>query len=1078
MDAHRASDRDAPDPAPGPAPGRARGTRVPALAATLALAGCGDSGASVAGGVEGVGGSGALSIVACSLGCSPDGGGGTVQCAINTVYVNQPLAVEFDKPIDPASVGPLSFRVVSASGSTPSGEYAVDPVNPRRVVFRPLVTFGSDGLPQFGYEPGTPYSVQVPAAVPGQLGFVITAHGGQKNATPLDCDIVPTSEVLDVVPGPPVVTPTIEELDGGGAVYDAFTSPAGVATNARLRLDFNDVMNPATLVNAVTGTSTFIEVVVDLDGDLGDASDQIEIPGEFDIDIEQTAGLERTTVLFTPSAGFPGAGSDADEPRRIVVTLPPTIADLGGNALANAGVLSFTTVVQPAQVEVLAATFAVDETKLDARRTSMLRDAPFAGTAPDGGAVEGRLLRGLGGGSGRLGDLLVPSGGEVVLSTGPDVPTVFGPDLTTGPVFDDGGTPAPADDVLVAYHVRASIVDEGSYPADWATDGIDGDGPGETTATVTDGIFEFASLVLEPGARLRLVGGQPARLFVRGDAEIRGAVLAQGGAAPAHGATTPFGGEAGAAGPGAGAGGRGADRPIVSPDLIAIGGYAHEPGAVVAIDGAPGAGRGGAVPVGGDDFGAGVGGQHFPAVFPGPALTDFGDFEPNSTCQSVQVGVPGGGGSYAVAGGLPDYSTPLAFAGIPAPPVLPPPSDDLAGAAEIVLDPDAGGALIGGSGGGGGGAGLAYTKTNGNPLTGCATAVFGELELFTYRDASAAGGGGGGGAVQLQVGHRLDLQAPIVVDGGIGGGLGLGGWAEGASMAPGGGGSGGALLLQVFEADIAPYTGLLDVSGGEGGFNFGTGSRGGRGAPGVVQIQGSAYLDRLLPDAVAVDLPLDAAAIAATIEPEPSFEPDAELPAERILALGDWQSTTVGPGATVGFQTCWLTPSPGSFEAEFLADDGGAPGWDLVVELSGASGTSAGELVSYRGDPGSLGALTGGLSLAEFFGNTLGTSTCGCVGSPLVVRFQGVRLLGAVPDACQVPLDGDGSVALDGSLTPWLGSPVELSEYWTDVLGEGSGLAAQRRPNAVRAQVLIAGDDPLAAVLESVVEVTVRVETD
>ncbi|QDU68772.1 Ig-like domain-containing protein [Engelhardtia mirabilis] len=1074
----------------------------------LVLTGCSGGGSSTAGSVD-TGtdvGSGGLSIVSCSLGCAGSATSG-FSCSINEVYVNQEISVEFNKPINPSSLNALSFRVVSETGSTPSGEYAVDPTNARRAIFRPLVTFGSDGLPKFGLNPALSYTVEIPAFVSGQLGFFVTSLAGEKNTTPLACTVLPNLGVNDAVPGNPVVTPLIEELDGSGNVLDAFSSPTDVAARSRLRLNFNDVMNPATLVNTVTSTSDFIEVRVDLDGDLTDSSDQLAIQGTFDIEISQgLTEVKGTTVLFTPGKSddppaakvFPKSGSDPLNPRVIVVVMPPTITDLGGNPLANAGEVSFTTEASIVGEESLLATFADQEQSFDGPRSSLVRDTGF--TVPGLGAgeplYEGRLLRGLGGGSGRLGDVRVPAQSEVVISTGP-IPTVFGPDLVTGAVIDDNGTPSdPSDDTVVEYRVKSEILDSGLYPSDWATNAIPDDGPGETTTTVSNGVFEFGSLTIDPGGRLRLVGDNPARLFVRGDAVVRGAIQATGSTAVAHDSLELFGSSGAEPGPSGGAGGAGGDRSNPDAAIAALtpaGVPKHLPGAIVVTDGTPGEGRGGLAPVGPEDFGAGVGGTQFPLVLPGPLTSDLNGFDANNLCTSSQVGVPGLGGSFAFAGGTPLYVTPTPSLGVPTLPSIPAPSGSLFTADLANLDEDAGGDLIGGSGGGGGGLGIAFTQSNGKPFN-CGVPLFGSvLALSTWKDASGAGGGGGGGGLQMQVGRTLEVQGSIALTGGNGGSLTpTPSVQQGSMAAPGGGGSGGTFLAQAFELAIANFPGVIDVRGGAGGFNPATGSRGGDGAPGIVVMQNSAYLAGSLPAGVGTDDPLviggtpgvplasgEGFKISPQVSQNASDNPAYLAPPTDILQVGDFQKVNNGVGATVGFQSCWLLPSPGVFEATFL-EDGMDPddlGWDILFEVGGGP-LGASTVVSYRGDPGPLGLFTGGMSLADFVGNELKTDDCACTGSEIVVRFQGARFLSDISDPCLVDLTSVASPVLAGSVTPWLSSPTELNTYWEDVLGAGSGLAAQRKSNMVRAQVLIDGDQPLSTVILSVVQLEVRALTD
>src|SRR5262249_20676356 len=57
-------------------------------------------------------------------------------------------------------------------------------------------------------------------------------------------------------------------------------------------------------------------------------------------------------------------------------------------------------------------------------------------------------------------------------------------------------------------------------PANVALDGVE--------TTVDDGIFQFASLSVPPGVRLRFEGSKPARIFVRGSATIEGVLDAAG----------------------------------------------------------------------------------------------------------------------------------------------------------------------------------------------------------------------------------------------------------------------------------------------------------------------------------------------------------------------------------------------------------------------------------------------------------------------------------------------------------------------------------------------------------------------
>jgi hypothetical protein len=404
--------------------------------------------------------------------------------------------------------------------------------------------------------------------------------------------------------------------------------------------------------------------------------------------------------------------------------------------------------------------------------------------------------------------------------------------------------------------------------------------------------------------------------------------------------------------------------------------------------------------------------------------------------------------------------------GVPPPPPLPMPSTSVLRASDLTtLDPAIGGELIGGAGGGGGGSGIAFTKSTGK-IFACSQpnpALGPTLQLLEFADASGAGGGGGGGAVQLQVGNRLQVLGSVVLRGGDGGGLVNFAELAKGTAAPGGGGSGGSLLAQAFDMDLGGFPGVVDVTGGAGGQNILTASKGGAGSPGIVHLENSgAYAGIFGPD-VAVDQVLVAAVESQKIEP--LFTQSANLVVSDVLALDNWVPNPTGPGATYGFQTCWLVPQGNVFGVTYLGDSTDPetmeliPGWDLEFELT----SLAGLVVPLRALSPQLSGLLGGQSLEQFFGSELGSDTCGCTPSPFVVRFQGARFLSEIEDPCNVFLSGDGSPVLPGSVTPWLASPEEVTAYWENfsMISDpplSSGVISQRESNMIRAQVIIDSD--------------------
>ncbi len=1051
--------------------GRTLQTSVTLASLGLFLASC--SSGSDGPNSEDIPGSSTMTIQSCVLGCNGPATG-PLSCAINEVFVNQDIWVEFTNPVDLTSVTNSTFQIVeNSTGIAPSGSFLIDPNNSRRVIFRPNLTFDASGNPNFGLNAASVYRITIPGVLGGGQGPFIENLNNSPNQVVLDCFVGSGLGIFDAVPGAPTVETFIDVRDETGAVVEVLpmAGAESVPINSSLRFEFNDLMNPAALVNPSTNTSNTLRVLLDLDGDPTGFEDQVELPGTYELILDEN--INRTIVQYFPSGNLPTSGLNQLQPRQIVVDVPIQIVDLGGNAIQNPGNRIFTTEFVPQSEVVLTENF--DGTDLtDTDRTSTFIEPlaesvepVYEGFTPvDEIGYFGRILPGAGGGLGRLGDLRIETGDALVMSTGPDIPTVFGPALTTGPV-DEDGVPTTDPEAIEAYHVRTIVLD------DYLNEEID---PGITNIEISNGVFDFASLNIQPGAELSFVGENVPRLFVRGRAVLSGSVASTGGDAPAHDGLLGFGGLGGEGGVNAGAGGEGGDRPdLTGSDLtgaITFLGYMHDPDAEVDTNGQQGIGRGGLDPVGFNGFGAGGGGSAWPAVFPGPEREDLGTFEPNSECTSRQAGAPGAGGSFALAG---DSGVYIPIGPATGNPIPPPPAaiaaDELFSASSpgFSLDPNQGGTLLGGSGGGGGGAGITGTRTNGFPLPpqNCSAPFLGDdLFLTFYIDQSGAGGGGGGGAMQLQAGAAAEIQGRVDVSGGAGGGpvptLLDGGITSDNQRrtSPGGGGSGGSILIQSLDVDIASVPGTVDISGGVGGFNgLGDGEmRGGAGGPGVIQVFKS-------PQQV-----LDAEAVAPGVQAFPSEEPD-DVEVTDYVNVQDWSFVSTGPGSATGYQTCWIAPDVPFFNVEYFEDDTSDPdpanhifGWNMKVELQGPAG-----VVNYRGP--SFVTLTSGMDLEAQLGNQVGSSA-------LIVRFQGVRANQMLDDPCGQELDDDDAVIDRATLTPWVNSPAELNTYWNTIFPDSPGTAAAFRPNLIRAQILFDHDAALFNTIESVVQLTIRSQPD
>ena len=968
-------------------------------------------------------GGGTFRIVSCNLGCSSTspGGVGQVSCGVQDVFVNGDLRITFTQPVQESSLNLFSLEVTElGTGITPSASRFVDPADERTAVYRPLLTFGPDGTPVFGLTVDQAYTIKLPGVVEDIGAQYIRSQSGQSNKHRMLCTVNASLGVQDAKAGAPTVTVLVDKV----LAYDPITGePSEFALDipadgevdvyrfTDIVLVFDDLMNPATLVNPVTGESNTVNVVIDPDGDLDDPSDQIALLGTFAIDLDQDTLT--TTVTFTTELGLPSAGSDPLNPRKIAVQISSIVSDLGGNLLANAGEVSFTPELIPFDPVTLVEDF----------ESTLLSDVEGSG-ADWGGAVAGALLPGIAGGSGRHGDLVLLAGQELVLNTDSEDfssiadPSILNPASVLGATFD---------------------------------------GTDFTIPTVTDGVFEFSSVFIDSGARLRFEGSNPARVFVRGEATILGLLDLAGEDAPEHVASEVFGSPATVPGASGGAGGEGGRLPTwvtfgLLPGTI-VPDPAPTPPTKPEIDGQDGEGVvDNTIAPSGTNLGFGGGGPHWPQSTPTFPTFDLPVnpfdisgvvFELGLFCETKMKGGVGAGGGFGLngtqgennvvpgAGGTPPEA-PLATAGLASEFGVGIGSDPTS--PERRLDPEAG-FLHGGPGGGGGGGHILTSATNGQFLVDCEVALGGaDAEIVFYRQHSGAAGGAGGGAVQLQTGLRTVIDGVINAGGGVGGSK-----PTEFDTVAGGGGAGGAVLLQSPDLQISSSAGRVDVSGGAGGFGVGA-SLGGDGGSGLMRFETLAPLPDLATEATKVlPSPTDLAAVgAAPID---------------VLSLGELTPITVGPGAVNGVQSCWLQPDGNFFVLNFLDDVGDELGWDMTVIPNPPSLGPQ----SYRGDNDLFLA-----PLETVFGTALGSA-------PLVVRFQGARAITTIEDPCDVALGGLESEIFPGSLTGWVEHPAELNTFFAD---------PAKRPNLIRFQILFDTSQASFGALTGVTELTIQTLPD
>lgn len=984
----------------------------------------------VAAGCSGSSGSGgALSIVSCSLGCSGSGAGGDGQitCGIADVFLNGEVRISFSDAVDASSLSVFTLQVTeTGTGKTPSAKRFVDPSDPRVVVYRPTMSFDSAGSPVYGLASGASYTLKLPGVIEDPGASYVRSSSGKANEHRMLCTLDASLGVLDSKPGAPAVSVTVDlvtEYDGSGepsafAVDQPADGATGVYRFSTVTFEFDDLMNPATLVNPVTGVSNGISLAIDADGDISDPSDQVEVQGVFSISLDQEA--KTTRVVFESELGFPSAGSDPLVPRRIAVKFLPSISDLGGHALVDASTVVFVPEAISFEELVVREDFSFTNHEDD-----------HGGGADWGGVAQGVLLAGQGGGSGRLGPLRLLQGQVLQLNT--DHEDFAGVDPATW-------NPVQALD---------AVFKDGSF----------------TVPPVEEGLFEFSSLEVSTGARLELRGTRPARLFVRGDATVRGEVDVSGPPPPLHSSLSIFGGVPAQPGPAAGAGGIGGRMPTWV-GFEGIGGTITPPPpqppapTLAELNGgaAPGVADNLLNPTG--SFGGGGGGRAWPqptASHPefhlpvSPSDLTGIQWDPLFICATLMKGTVGAGGAFGL-NGTPGINVPMPQGFVP---VVEGPSATPGQASSLglgigsdpllpqrLLSPEAG-FLHGGAGGGGGGSHLLFTRTNGSILVDCLVMAFplgAPAKINFYQQCSAACGGGGGGALQLQAGRRASIEGKLDATGGAGGGK-----TPDGNATSGGGGAGGALLVQSPDISILGGLGRLDVSGGAGGFGAGA-STGGRGGAGLVRLE--------------TDAGLEFSTLKTTVAPSATDLALSGATTGDIVSLGPLALDPIGPNGMSGAQSCWFKPEGSFFLLEFLEDEVDAgtgevlvPGFDLrVLPLPLALGEQ-----SFRG-PNDLFAQ----SLEELLGTELGSA-------PFVVRFQGARAVKQINDPCTVELEGpDADIEL-GSLTGWVKHPAELNAYYED---------PSLRPNMFRFQIVFDRTQPAAGVIAGITELTVRVLPD
>ncbi|MEL6428230.1 MAG: hypothetical protein AAFU73_15205 [Planctomycetota bacterium] len=989
-------------------------------------------------GSDGGANSGELVIRSCSIGCSNGSGGAQVSCFIRDVSENQEISILFSEPVDPSSLNSASLQVTDAvNGTSPEGLRFVDPLDPRRVVFRPSVTFDSGGL-SFSLETNGSYEILIPGESQGDAGPFIRSVTGRPNQSRMRCSIDTTQGIADSIPGNPQVTVSADvvtsfDMNGDPATIervvlgnDPNNPIENVSRDSLIYIDFNELMFLPSVADNSTMTSPFIRVQFDTDGNLAtQGGDRVDLAGEYEFDVDLFALT--TSLVFDPTGQIPSAGADLANPNILVVSVPPEVTDAVGNPVTSA-TGGGNRVAVPEQV-LFGEILLPDADGENFTDGSLENAADSSAGWGDGGILD----FGATGGSGRLGRLVVGENQTFTLNTDGTGTNMAGESFDTFPT-------SSALQIDVLGNPVGGVT---GYPR---------------SIQVTDGVFEFASLELGASATLNFVGSNAPRLVVRGQFRVApGARILINGesAASTRDSSAPQNrllGEAPAGGPTGGDGGAGADRADADPVVV---------GADIGAVANPGANRAGAAgsSVGGTAVGGGGGASGYPAnlitvvsinedgmgngdVGFNFAVDPLGEFLSGAIsvdpCIVQMIAGPGGGGGYSTNGGdgtvdplgLPQTESPAGIANTLSDTSggnvtglgLATPSETNAGYDRRILRWQ-NGHLVGGAGGGGGGNHLYGTHSQDTFFGSCVGDPgdpFSASAIFRWNDHSGGSGGAGGGAIGILAGRAISFEGTIDASGGDGSSALPVTNVAGAFATPGGGGAGGAIRMRAPSVSLTPSSELI-VQGGAGGtapwstVMANQRVRGGGGANGLVRIEdgsGAIDFDSVVPRVTPFNS-LDEAASLAFLSVAPGFLDEATAGTQR-------------PDSMVGYTSCWMRPEGNFLSLVFPDDTGDAlaeQAWTMdVVVGDGMGGTTT---RPFRG------------TTAEFptdwetqFGNLIGYDLgLGETAAPIVVRFQGARArVATLSDPCNVDINAapDGEV-VPGSVTPWVSHPAELN---------------------------------------------------
>lgn len=330
--------------------------------------------------------------------------------------VNQELMIQFNGALDKNSIDQVTCRIESVpaselnplglTSSLPGGLLApvVYKVKNNKLIIQPAVLISS-GQISFGFAPNAFYRLTLKAGKNGVKG----APGSLSNK--IQIRFRSTNQVVDPQLGPPQGSVSLVDDQQGTKSLQKLNLPnltpsvvnATVSPSPVIKIKFNELVKPNTVVDAVTGGSPSVRIEIDQDGLGATLTDRTTVPGTFSLQSTQkTATLTWKSLL----SAVPG---DAV----YVVTIEPLVEDLVGNSvfgltgdIGKKDVYAFKTKFTGAvPLDPILEPFT-NQTKFDLDASS----ADWADSQP------GFLITGAGGGTGEDG-IFTPVGPLIVLPT-------------------------------------------------------------------------------------------------------------------------------------------------------------------------------------------------------------------------------------------------------------------------------------------------------------------------------------------------------------------------------------------------------------------------------------------------------------------------------------------------------------------------------------------------------------------------------------------------------------------------------------------------------------------------------------